>query len=113
MNRQDLFESKAPYLSFCDVNLPRFFSGWPYFILVLAALVMGTKVSSQALTDQDKRWAPIQHVITTLDNFPNGKTLYFGKTGEYQEKNQCEVKADARRDIASINSSIPLWCKSN
>lgn len=39
---------------FCDVNLPRFYSGWPYFILIMAALLMGSsKVSSQALASKE------------------------------------------------------------
>lgn len=128
MNRQELFgtaihshetqldTSYLPFIKsrrsgFCDVNLPRFFSGWPYFILVLATLLMGSaKVSSQGFTSQENQWAPIQHIIASVEDFPKGKTSYFGKTGEYEEKNWCEVDSTPKRGLASANPSTPMWC---
>lgn len=61
MNHQELSQLVKPeirtidtsILSFskmkkCDLNTPNFFAGWPYFIIVLAALLMGfMKVSQQ------------------------------------------------------------------
>lgn len=39
MNRQELSMINSSKPSFLDVNSPRLFSGWPYFILLLAALL--------------------------------------------------------------------------
>lgn len=128
MNRQELFgtaiqsretQLDTSYLPFikpsrnglCDVHLPRFFSGWPYFILVIATLLMGSaKVSSQGLTSQENPWTPVQHIIASVENFPTRKDSYFGKTGEHEDKNWCEISSTPERRLASTSASTPLWC---
>ena len=121
MNHQELLNtvtdseldtSLLPFIKnvrFCDVTIPRFFSGWPYYILILATLLMGsTKVSSQGLKETESPWAPIQHVITGLDSI--SRRQYFGRVGELQSENRCVIHPKNQRALASEELSNSAWC---
>jgi hypothetical protein len=76
MNHQELFKP--------DVNFPRFFSSWPYFILIVAALLTGSrKVSSQGLFQQENQWPLTQRVIASS---------HPGTPSEPEKKNRCDSK---------------------
>lgn len=53
MNRQEIFKEHTT----ATFKLPNPFSAWPYFILIVATLLMGTtKLSSQSLDSKEASW---------------------------------------------------------
>ena len=123
MNRQELFDGNIvnnqigldttylPFIksvrgSFSDVTFPRFFSGWPYFVLILAALIMGSSsnVSSKGLESHELT-KPLESTIARNQSLIHHKAQsYIGKTAEYQGFNGCEAKS---AELTSVRSPLP------
>ena len=111
MNRQELFDGNivnnqieldTSYLPFIksvrrdiiDVNYPRFFSGWPYFVLMLAALLMGnSNLNSRGLEKQHPSQFLEQTLTSTGANAYQKLQPYLGKIGEYPESDRCKLNS--------------------
>lgn len=79
MNHQEVF--KNPFsvantrLESSGLSPGNLFSGWPYFILILAALLMGSnKLASQGTSESTPRQIMIQHVMAGIENLSKQNT---------------------------------------